>query len=114
MNLSLFQFHKGSINTRAQYLNSNYPAIFQFHKGSINTVVKKTSDDAEDNFNSIKVRLILYHPYVHQRTSVQFQFHKGSINTNTDYKHQIESHLFQFHKGSINTGILRFVTNNTT
>ena len=33
----LFQFHKGSINTRAQYLNSNYPAIFQFHKGSINT-----------------------------------------------------------------------------
>ena len=37
MNLSLFQFHKGSINTAQREYSDEHHQRFQFHKGSINT-----------------------------------------------------------------------------
>ena len=54
------------------------------------------------NFNSIKVRLILYLE-TYKTLRDLFQFHKGSINTT--YPATYDEHLcrFQFHKGSINT-----------
>ena len=55
-------------------------SLFQFHKGSINTLLSIVIFTRSLCFNSIKVRLILY--AINSNVSVsRFQFHKGSINT---------------------------------
>ena len=54
------------------------------------------------HFNSIKVRLIL----VLFRTIIEicrFQFHKGSIDTHQQPTPAATANTFQFHKGSIDT-----------
>ena len=55
-------------------------SMFQFHKGSINTIHAPSAEEVPESFNSIKVRLI--QRKINQEHVVsQFQFHKGSINT---------------------------------
>ena len=54
----MFQFHKGSINTVLKLVVAIAVAVFQFHKGSINTGIGCWLNEAEEGFNSIKVRLI--------------------------------------------------------
>ena len=54
---------------------------FQFHKGTIRTAQQQGQDDAQQHFNSIKVRLeqLIDTPLI--RAILKFQFHKGTIRT---------------------------------
>ena len=100
---SMFQFHKGSINTMCFRTYEVLESWFQFHKGSINTAAAPSGfgalrcfnsikvrlihsfamsiDKAYSSFNSIKVRLIQLPCCLRVQCRLSFQFHKGSINT---------------------------------
>ena len=55
--LSIFQFHKGAIETEEHLPVMSFDNRFQFHKGAIETVRVQTGIAAITTFNSIKVRL---------------------------------------------------------
>ena len=79
---------------------------FQFHKGSINTYSEVIDSSTDSRFNSIKVRLI--HDASRFNTlNDAFQFHKGSINTFGCHVYNGGGVVFQFHKGSINTKTMK-------
>ena len=119
-----FQFHKGSINTKArcfyQFTSLSFNSIkvrlipnnedlkrmhqqlFQFHKGSINTPKPKSPITAVSRFNSIKVRLILSKHHV--RLLEFLSFNSIKVRLIPLYKtKEGDKNQFQFHKGSINT-----------
>ena len=58
-----------------------YRILFQFHKGSINTKRQARRYSNVLRFNSIKVRLIHAGMSPAALSGFKFQFHKGSINT---------------------------------
>ena len=55
--LAIFQFHKGTIKTRALERRERFSLRFQFHKGTIKTTDQLADLLADLYFNSIKVRL---------------------------------------------------------
>ena len=57
------------------------------------------------HFNSIKVRLKLYHEF-RDCYDKGFQFHKGTIKTSRCCFKTYSIKLFQFHKGTIKTDFL--------
>ena len=57
--VALFQFHNGTINTREDRKNTGFLPLFQFHNGTINTIF----------------------PCLASTAKILFQFHNGTINT---------------------------------
>ena len=77
-------------------------SAFQFHKGTIKTKAAKKSLCLSLDFNSIKVRL-KHAETDNAKAAKLFQFHKGTIKTLRGRLHFHMLLLFQFHKGTIKT-----------
>ena len=101
-NLHQFQFHKGTIRTGVCTASKNDEATFQFHKGTIRTWLQWQSNEGNNYFNSIKVRLEQVE-VIEWRMLQVFQFHKGTIRTENEAMFPLDPSSFQFHKGTIRT-----------
>ena len=101
------QVHFNSIKVRLE-LRPRCPAghprpPFQFHKGTIRTRAHRRRLRGRADFNSIKVRLERAHFELLNVELFTFQFHKGTIRTGGHCHHPRRAHQFQFHKGTIRT-----------
>ena len=86
----LFQFHKGTIRTRLRAIEMLLLIVFQFHKGTIRTFKAAGLNPYLMNFNSIKVRL--EPPSTSDSASlISFQFHKGTIRTDGQLFYNLSS-----------------------
>ena len=81
---------------------ADFSSIFQFHKGTIETQPLATTLRPILHFNSIKVRLKPTDAVL-QGGVAEFQFHKGTIETVNGTGEDGQASLFQFHKGTIET-----------
>ena len=85
---------------------------FQFHKGTIRTPPNILQEKTQNNFNSIKVRLELRLASYFQFL-LKFQFHKGTIRTYFANDGDGVTVKFQFHKGTIRTKIPPYIARDT-
>ncbi len=101
--LRIFQFHKGSINTRPPTFMLLVFVEFQFHKGSINTYRNNPNQLQRMYFNSIKVRLIHLLQVIITLIFLNFNSIKVRLIPANSLAVSLRLRTFQFHKGSINT-----------
>ena len=101
--LRIFQFHKGSINTRPPTFMLLVFVEFQFHKGSINTYRNNPNQLQRMYFNSIKVRLIRETAEGRRKQIADFNSIKVRLIPANSLAVSLRLRTFQFHKGSINT-----------
>ena len=99
---TLFQFHKGTIETISDIKLSLPVNNFNSIKVRLKHLRFALVAVEIDDFNSIKVRLKLSRSVVAYENKI-FQFHKGTIETD-DMEIKVKRRfLFQFHKGTIET-----------
>ena len=98
--------HFNSIKVRLERYSQNIPLyrldIFQFHKGTIRTRATLRSDPQRSYFNSIKVRLEQPFKTGEQVISFNFNSIKVRLERLSAFPYPVRQ-TFQFHKGTIRT-----------